>query len=79
MFDFIFSEGANPSYDASDRTVCWFLTLSDSMLDLARQCDFPVSLRCWKTSDMVFVAFVRPLCCRSLSGAFFLMYMDFSQ
>jgi len=37
------------------------LTLSDPMSDLVRQYDFPVPLRCQKTSDMVFVMFVRPL------------------
>jgi hypothetical protein len=37
------------------------LTLSDSTSDLVRQYDFPVPLRYRKTSDTVFVAFVRPL------------------
>jgi hypothetical protein len=37
------------------------LTLSDPTSDLVRQYDFPVVLRCRKTSDTVFVAFVRPL------------------
>jgi hypothetical protein len=37
------------------------LTLSDPMSDLVRQYAFPVPLRCRKTSDTVFVAFVRPL------------------
>jgi hypothetical protein len=37
------------------------LTLSDPTSNLVRQCDFPVPLRCRKTSDAVFVAFVRPL------------------
>jgi hypothetical protein len=37
------------------------LTLSDPTSDLVRQYDFPVPLRCWKTSNTVFVAFVRPL------------------
>jgi hypothetical protein len=37
------------------------ITLSDSTSDLVRQYDFPVLLRCRKTSDTVFVAFVRPL------------------
>jgi hypothetical protein len=37
------------------------LPLSDPTLDLVRQYDFPVPLRCRKTSDTVFVAFVRPL------------------
>jgi hypothetical protein len=37
------------------------LTLSDPTSYLVRQYDFPVLLRCRKTSDMVFVAFVRPL------------------
>jgi len=37
------------------------LTLSDPMSDIVRQYDFPVPLRCRKTSDTVFVAFVRLL------------------
>jgi hypothetical protein len=37
------------------------LTLSDPTSDLVRQYDFWVLLRCPKTSDTVFVAFVRPL------------------
>jgi len=37
------------------------LTLSDPMSELVRQYDFPVPLQCRKTSDTVFVAFVRPL------------------
>jgi hypothetical protein len=37
------------------------LTLSDPTSDLVRQYDFPVLLQCRKTSDAVFVAFVRPL------------------
>jgi hypothetical protein len=37
------------------------LTLSDPTSDLVRQYDFPVLFRCRKTSDMVLVAFVRPL------------------
>jgi hypothetical protein len=37
------------------------LTLSDPTSNLIRQYDFPVPLRCRKTSDTVFVAFVRPL------------------
>jgi hypothetical protein len=37
------------------------LTLSDPTSDLVRQYDFPVLLGCRKTSDTVFVAFVRPL------------------
>jgi hypothetical protein len=36
-------------------------TLFDPTSDLVRQYDFPVLLRCRKTSDMVFVAFLRPL------------------
>jgi hypothetical protein len=45
---------------------CWLsclqhLTLSDPTSDLVRQYDFAVMLRCRKTSDTVFVAFVRPL------------------
>jgi hypothetical protein len=38
-----------------------FLTLTDPTSDLVRQYDFPFQLRCRKTSDAVFVAFVRPL------------------
>jgi hypothetical protein len=37
------------------------LTLSDPTSDLVRQYDFPILLRCRKTSDTVFVAFVCPL------------------
>jgi hypothetical protein len=37
------------------------LTLSDPTSDLVRQFDLPVLLRCRKTSDTVFVAFVCPL------------------
>jgi hypothetical protein len=37
------------------------LTLSDPTSNLVRQYDFPIPLRCRKTSDTVFVAFVRPL------------------
>jgi hypothetical protein len=38
-----------------------FLTLSDPTSDVVRQYNFPVLLRCRKTSDTIFVAFVRPL------------------
>jgi hypothetical protein len=38
-----------------------YLTLSDPTSDLVRQYDFPVLLRCRKTSETVFVAFVRSL------------------
>jgi hypothetical protein len=37
------------------------LTLSGPTSNLVRQYDFTVPLRCRKTSDTVFVAFVRPL------------------
>jgi hypothetical protein len=37
------------------------LTLYDPTSNLVRQYDFPVPLRCRKTSDTAFVAFVRPL------------------
>jgi hypothetical protein len=37
------------------------LTLSNPTSNLVRQYDFPVLLRCQKTSDTVFVV-VRPLC-----------------
>jgi hypothetical protein len=37
------------------------LTLSDSTSNFVRQYDFPVPFWCRKTSDMAFVAFVRPL------------------
>jgi hypothetical protein len=39
----------------------WTLNLSDPASDFVRQYDFPVLLWCRKTSDTVFVAFVRPL------------------
>jgi hypothetical protein len=54
-----------------------YLTLSDPTSDLVWQYDFPVLLRCRKTSDMVFVAFVRPLSepVRRFSSC----SMDFSQ
>jgi hypothetical protein len=40
----------------------WYtLALSDPTSDLVRQYDFPVPLRCRKTSDTIFVAFVCPL------------------
>jgi hypothetical protein len=38
-----------------------YLNLSDPTSDVVRQYDFPVLLRYRKTSDTVFVAFVRPL------------------
>jgi hypothetical protein len=37
------------------------LTLSDPSSNLVREYDFPVPLRCRKTSDTIFVAFVCPL------------------
>ena len=40
---------------------CHSCTLSDPTSDLVRQYEFPVPLRCRKTSDTVFVVFVRPL------------------
>jgi hypothetical protein len=43
------------------------LTLSDPTSNLVRQYDFPVPLRCRKTSDTVLCLFSR---CRSLSDAF---------
>ena len=43
------------------------LTLSDPTSDLVRHYDFPVPLRCRKTSDTFLL---RPLRCRSLSDAF---------
>jgi hypothetical protein len=46
---------------------CYHLILSDPTSNLVRQYDFPVPLRCRKTSDTVFVAFA---CCRNLSDAF---------
>jgi len=53
------------------------LTLFDPTSDLVRQYDFPVPLRCRKTSGMVFVVFVRPLSepVRRFSSC----SMDFSQ
>jgi hypothetical protein len=53
------------------------LTLSHPILDLVRQYDFPVLLRCRKTSDTVFVAFVRPL--SETVRRFSLCSTDFSQ
>jgi hypothetical protein len=44
-----------------NRGTMFGLTLSDATSNLVRQYDFPVSLRCRKTSDTVFVAFVPPL------------------
>jgi hypothetical protein len=46
---------------AAPKHVGAVLTLSDPTSDLVRQYDFPVLLRCRKTSETVFVAFVRPL------------------
>jgi hypothetical protein len=43
------------------RRVETVLTLSDPTSDLVRQYNFPVLLRCRKTSYTVFAAFVRPL------------------
>jgi hypothetical protein len=37
------------------------LTISNPTSNLVREYDFPVPLSCRKTSDTVFVAFVRPL------------------
>jgi hypothetical protein len=53
------------------------LTLSDPTSDLVRQYDFPGLLRCRKTSDTVFVAFVRPL--SEHVRHFFSCSTDFSQ
>jgi hypothetical protein len=53
------------------------LTLSDPTWDLVRQYDFPVLFRCRKTSDAVFVAFVRPL--SEPVRRFFSCSTDFSQ
>jgi hypothetical protein len=53
------------------------LTLSDPTSNLVRQYDFPVPLRCRKTSDTVFVAFVRPL--SELVQCFLSCSTDFSQ
>jgi hypothetical protein len=55
----------------------YFLTLSDPTSELVRQYDFPVLLRCRKTSDTVFVAFVRPL--SESVRRFSLSSTDFSQ
>jgi hypothetical protein len=52
--------GSNVSHDRTNSTP-FLLTLSYPTSDLVRQYDFPVLLRCRKTSDTVFVAFVRPL------------------
>jgi hypothetical protein len=43
------------------KSISKLLTLSDPVSDLIRQYDFPVPLRCRKTSDTGFVAFVLPL------------------
>jgi hypothetical protein len=62
------------------RVICWncsVLTLSDPTSDLVRQYDFPVLLRCWKTSDTVFVAFVHPL--SESVQCFSSCFTDFSQ
>jgi hypothetical protein len=53
------------------------LTLSDSTSVLVRQYDFRALLRCRKTSDTVFVAFVRPL--SEPVRRFFSCSTDFSQ
>jgi hypothetical protein len=49
------------SRNAIHRKIGKLLTLSDPTSDLLRQYDIPVLFRCRKTSDMVFVAFVRPM------------------
>jgi hypothetical protein len=53
------------------------LALSDPTSDLVQQYDFPVLLQCRKTSDTVFVAFVRPL--SEPVRRFFSCSTDFSQ
>jgi hypothetical protein len=53
------------------------LTLSNPTSDLLRQYDFPVLLRCRKTSDRAFVAFVCPL--SEPVRRFFSCSTDFSQ
>jgi hypothetical protein len=53
------------------------LTLFDLTSDLVRQYNFPVLLRCQKTSDTVFVAFVYPL--SEPVRRFSLCSKDFSQ
>jgi hypothetical protein len=53
------------------------LTLSDPTSNLVRQYDFPIPIRCRKTSDTVFVAFVRPL--SELARRFSSCSKDFSQ
>jgi hypothetical protein len=58
-------------------TFALWLTHSDPTSDLVRQYDFPVLLRCRKTSGTVFVAFVRPL--SEPVRRFFLCSTDFSQ
>jgi hypothetical protein len=47
------------SFTRSDMLRTHLLTLSDHTSNLVRQYDFPVPLRCRKTSDTVFVTFVR--------------------
>jgi hypothetical protein len=48
-------------WNSKTRRVEHVLTLSDPTSDLVRQYDFPVLFRRRKTSETVFVAFVRPL------------------
>jgi hypothetical protein len=54
-----------------------WINLSDPTSDFLRQYDFPVLLRCRKTSDTVFVAFVCPL--SESVRRFSLCSTDFSQ
>jgi hypothetical protein len=56
------SMGPNIAFHYIQPILCIFiLTLSDPTSNIVRQYDFPVLLRCRKTSDTGFVAFVRPL------------------
>jgi hypothetical protein len=49
----------NNKHQTEERVIS--LTLSDPTSNLVRQYDFPVPIRCRKTSDAVFVAFALPL------------------
>jgi hypothetical protein len=74
---FKFQNGGFKMYTTKYKRHKQLLTISDPTSDLVRQYDFPVQLRCRKTSDTVFVAFVRPLSepVRRFSSC----SMDFSQ
>jgi hypothetical protein len=71
------SGGSNNGFFIVSASTSRLLTLSDPTSDLVRQYDFPVLLRCRKTSDTGFVAFVRPL--SEPVRRFFSCSTDFSQ